>query len=245
MPIRLTRLHWLGIFLLAGCQHSTPSASLPVQPGANDTVVLRTLAKRANALHTLSGRCDLTLTRPDGQSVHLDAVLDLAPPDRVRLRAWKLGQAVFDLTLLPGGLWVENNSDDTHAPLTAQTAQWIRQVIWFTGGFFAPPPPSIVSSNSTLLVVRRDASRGATVQSDIDRATATAERYVLLDAQGRQRFIMTLSQYRDYGGVVWPTRLAASSSDGSRIDVIMQDVQVNQPLPAAAFVPPRRAEKAQ
>ena len=50
----------------------------------------------------------LTLTRPDGQSVRLDAALVMSLPDHsVRLRAWKFNQAVFDLTLNPQGLWIE------------------------------------------------------------------------------------------------------------------------------------------
>ena len=58
-------------------------------------------------IHGMTGRCQLTMTGENRQSIQLDGVMVMALPDRVRLRVWKLDQAVFDLTVLPEGLWIE------------------------------------------------------------------------------------------------------------------------------------------
>ena len=65
---------------------------------------------------------------------------------------------------------------------------------------------------------------------------------VMLDGNGKQRFSLKLDRYKQFGEVVWPTRLVAVS-EGGTVEVELREVEINPPLPGAAFVPPRRAEK--
>ena len=92
---------------VTGCAaRRAPEAGLPKFGDLDDATALRVLDERARSVGTASAACDLALTRADGQSVRLDGAVAMAPPDRLRLRAWKFGQAVFDLTMTPEGLWV-------------------------------------------------------------------------------------------------------------------------------------------
>jgi len=101
---------------VAGCAHK-PASPLPTYHGLDDQAALKVLADRATAVKTLSSQCRLMLTRPDGQSVQLDGAIAMAPPDRLRLRAWKFGQAVFDLTLTrPDGQSVQLDGAIAMAP---------------------------------------------------------------------------------------------------------------------------------
>src|SRR5205085_684147 len=126
----------------------------------------KVLADRATAVKTLSSQCRLTLTRPDGQSVQLDGAIAMAPPDRLRLRAWKFNQAVFDLTLTQGGLWVvapdEPSRREKVLPASLSAAQFGREWAMLNGGFFLQPD-LVTEGSGNSLVVRRTVEDGRTI----------------------------------------------------------------------------------
>jgi hypothetical protein len=229
----------------AGCVHKPRTSTLPTYPDLDDAEALKVLAGRATAVRTLSAQCRLTLTRPDGQSVRLDGALVMQPPARLRLRAWKFNQAVFDLTLTPDGLWVMAPGDadrrEKVLPASISAAQFGREWAMLNGGFFLEPD-LVVAGDRQWLDVRRRLGDGRTILCRVERRTLTARRYEMRDASGKVWFRLALSGYEMVAGVPWPTALAARSGDG-RIDVRMQDVELNQELPPNAFRPPRRAEK--
>ena len=98
--------------VLTGCAaRQQVDANLPTYGRLDHAAALRVLAERAQSVRSVSAQAALTLTRADGQSVQLDGAVAMAPPGRVRLRAWKFNQAVFDLTLTPEGLWVLTPDD--------------------------------------------------------------------------------------------------------------------------------------
>ena len=70
------------------------------------------LEQRSQAIHTVSAQGLVTLTRDNGDTVRMEAVMVLQRPDFARLRAWVFGQAVFDMTLTPDGLWVVAPKDE-------------------------------------------------------------------------------------------------------------------------------------
>jgi outer membrane lipoprotein-sorting protein len=76
----------------------------------------------------------------------------------------------------------------------------------------------------------------------VDRPTLTPRKYSMLDERGRTRFTLSLEQYRQFGQVVWPTKLTAVSESGT-VEIELRDVEINPELEETAFVPPRRAEK--
>jgi outer membrane lipoprotein-sorting protein len=228
----------------AGCARRQPSP-LPTYHGLDDAAALKVLAERATAVKSLSAPCRLTLTRPDGQSVRLDGAIAMAPPDKLRLRAWKFGQAVFDLTLTPDGLWVMTPDDpgrrEKVLPASLSAAQFGREWALLNGRFFLQGD-LITATEGKWLVVRRRLEDGRTVACRVDRATLTPRHYEMYDAAGRSRFRFALADYSLIDGVPWPAKLAARSDQGN-IDIRLKDVELNQELAPSAFKPPRRAEK--
>lgn len=238
------------ISVLLGCSAS-PSNPLPKYPKLAPRAATQILADRESAIHTISAQSALTLTRPDGQTIHLDSLIVIAPPDRLRLRAWKLNQAVFDLTVQGDGVWIEipapapDKNDILSA--TLRTAKLARDLLLFSGGFFSSkglqiPEPA---GDSDTLVFARDADGGAAMQCDVDRQTLTVRQYRLIDSSGQTRFTIDMSDYRTFAGmIIWPTHLVASNlADHSRIEISLSDLKFNQELPPHALTPPPHAEK--
>ena len=232
------------VFALTGCARRRPSP-LPTYRGLDDAAALHVLAQRAESVKTLSAPCGLTLTRPDGQTVQLDAAVAMEPPQRLRLRAWKFGQAVFDLTLTPAGLWVVAPQDpgrrEKVLPATLSAAQFGREWAMLNGRFFLEHDLT-TGGDAKWLSVRRKLEDGRTVTCRVDRATLTPRDYEMRDPQGVVRFRFALADYKMVEAIPWPMKLTARSVDG-RIDIRLKDVELNQELAPNAFKPPRRAEK--
>jgi outer membrane lipoprotein-sorting protein len=236
----------LAMTLLAtGCARPPSAEPLPTYPRLDDAAALKVLADRAASVKTLSAECDLTLTRPAGDSVRLDGAVVMAPPDRLRLRAWKLNQAIFDLTLTPDGLWVMTPDDPSRRekvlPASLGAAQFAREWALLNGQFFTQPG-LVLGGNDRWLTVTRTLGDGRKVVCRIDRATLTPRQYVMSDPQGAVRFKLTLSDYRLQGNIPWPRKTGAVSGEG-KIDLRLKEVELNQDLAPGAFKPPRRAEK--
>jgi len=228
--------------MLGGC---APREHLPAYQWVNGPTALRDLAARAQAVHSASAQCQITLTRSNGQSVRLDGAVVMQPPDRVRLRAWKLGQAVFDLTINRDGVWMVL-PDDPQAkqrviPAGANAAEMARTWALFSGEFFSASDAKMIDKGGLRIVVERWIE-GKKIDCEVERATLTPRLYVLSDSSGVKRFTLNEGEYQVIGGVPWPTRLVARSDSGT-IDLKLQDVELNGELPPAAFVPPRRAQK--
>jgi outer membrane lipoprotein-sorting protein len=230
----------------SGCARRPPAEKgLPVFGNVDNATALRVLDERARAVRTLSSQCDLTLTRPDGQTVRLDGAVVMAPPDRLRLRAWKFNQAVLDLTLTPEGLWVMTPDDPSRRervlPASLSAAQLGREWALLSGSFFGDPALSVREVGDRLAVTKT-VEDGRTIVCDVERSTLTPRRYRMFDAGGRARFTLTLSEYGMFEEIPWPTRLDAASGEG-RILIRLKDVELNGELAPNAFKPPRRAEK--
>ncbi len=104
MHPRLSRITIALLFLigLAGCQ----SEHLPTHPLLPAVATQQYLRDQSHQIHTVSAEGSITLTRPDNQSIRFDGAMVMRPPEQARIRAWKLGQAVFDLTLNESGVWL-------------------------------------------------------------------------------------------------------------------------------------------
>ena len=247
-PLRSILLLSLAVFLTTtGCARRTPTERLPTYGHLDDAAALKVLADRAVSVTTLASPCDLTLTRLSGDSVRLDGAIAMAPPDRLRLRAWKFGQAVFDLTLTPDGLWVVTPDDPSRRekvlPATLSAAQLGREWAMLNGQFFSQPDLKL-GGDAKWFTVSRTLGDGRTVACRADRATLTPRKYVMTDAAGATRFTLKLSDYRVVNQIPWPHRSTAVSDEGT-IDVRLKEVELNQELAPNAFKPPRRAERQQ
>ena len=229
----------------AGCAQRPEN--LPSYPWKDDQAALRTMAERASKLKTLNCSCILSLTRSDGQSIRLDGAIAMSIPDkRVRLRAWKFNQAVFDLTLTPEGTWIEMPADpDRRAqvlPASVSAEQLARAISLFGPDVLNDPKLQVLDTGGDEFRFRRPADNGQMFVGRVQRSTLVIRQYQLLGPSGNTRFTLDLKHYSNFDGVVFPTELVALN-DGSRIEVSLQQVVVNQPLPTKAFIPPRRAEK--
>src|SRR5437773_772620 len=104
--MRLTPVLPVVVALLAGC---ATREKLPPVSFRDERQALDILIRRADTVKTVSSQGLITLQRPDGESVRLDLAMVRAGGaggDRLRLRAWKLGRAVFDLTMNGEDVWL-------------------------------------------------------------------------------------------------------------------------------------------
>jgi hypothetical protein len=234
------------LLLTVGCAHQPPE-NLPTYPWTDHLIALRTMADRASQLKTLNCACILNLTRADGQSIRLDGAIAMSIPDkRVRLRAWKFNQAVFDLTLTPEGTWIEMPADPDRRtqvlPASVSAEQLARAISLFGPDILNDPKLQVLDTGGDEFRFRRPADDGQMFIGRVERSTLVIRQYQLLGPSGNLRFTLDLKSYANFDGIVFPTQLVALN-DGNRIEVSLRQLAVNQPLPPKAFVPPRRAEK--
>jgi outer membrane lipoprotein-sorting protein len=236
-------LFW-GMLLLAGCAAPPPRENLPAVQWSTDAEALHILRDRADAVKTVTATGDITLSRRSGDSVRLDLAMVAQNPGHLRLRAWKLGRAVFDLTLTPEGLWLLT-PDDPSLKQKARSggldaAQLARSWATFSGALFDRADLTLHRGDRALEVTAP--SDDATIFCHVDNRTLTPRQYEVKDPSGVTRFTLRLSGYRTVDGIPYATRYDATSDSGTiRID--LRDVELNTDLAPAAFTPPRRAEK--
>ncbi len=252
-----------ALMAIAAAAPSGCGTPLPAYPWKDHDTAQRLMAEHAAQLHSIQSGARLVLTAADGTSVTLDAAIVAAPPDRFRLRAWKLGHALLDLTLTPEGVWLK--ADEHRGDAAGGAAAGLRSInaggiaeAWslFTGGLFAERDASggarieTTDDGGPTFTLRRSADTAgsarpagsAAITCEIDRRTLTARRCAVLDGSGAERAVVTLGGYRDFGGIVFPTRIEATGPDGTVL-VLLDDPEFNTPLPPDAFVPPAGAAK--
>jgi len=232
----------LPIAALAGC-----AAPAPTYPWHGPDAALRRLHDNAAAIRSVQATARVVLDRPDGQSVRLDAALVARFPDHLRLRAWKLGQAVFDLTWIPGGLWLATGEHAPHEPdqdLSIPASGFARAWSLFSPDFFTTPLASIESDSGgpTFTVLRRPAPNepGGVIRCTVERATLRPLLYTALDESGAVRSTLRLDRYRAFSGTFWPGRISAASDRGT-VAILIDTAHFTEPLPESAFHPPARA----
>jgi outer membrane lipoprotein-sorting protein len=235
----------LSMLALTGCAPKTARENLPHVHFRDDREALHMLAERADAVKTLSAQGTITLTRPDGESVRLDLAMVRAGRDRLRMRAWKLGRAVFDLTMNGGDVWLLTADDaslKTRARSAGLSARRLAPNIRLLGGDLFRRPDAIITDATRMLRVSAPDGDHVLI-CEVDRRTLTPRKYVLQDsAGGSPRFTLELSDYSADQDIPVPRRMVARSEDGT-IAVSLREVEVNGELAEGAFVPPKRAEK--
>ena len=233
---------WLiAIWCVAGCTTSLPThESLPRHPLVDDRSLIAAMSQEFHSIHDVAAQGELHLTEANGDHVTLDVVMAVRPPREARMRAYKFGQAVFDLTMTPAGVWLLTN-DPHAAKLQVTGAQFGRSMTLLSGELLDQPGLTMTDENELLILTRNDAGE-PTVRCTIDRSTRTIRRYELLDDQGKVRFSLTQSQFVDQNGIDWPRRIIAISDRGT-IDISLVEVNINEGLPPDAFVPPHRATR--
>ena len=242
--MKILLLLLVGVALLAGC---ATKPSLPRQPHLSPADVIARMAQQGERTSSVTGEGSVTLTRANGQSVRLDAVMVAKFPDKVRLRAWKFGRAIFDLTLTPEGVWMlvpDMSRRQKILPAGLDAAKVMRGWSALHGDFFSEANLKIVEETNDLLVVERPAEKGTRIRAVIDRLTLSVRQHTVVDDKGRTHFTIDYDRYRLVNGIAWPMRMRAKGEQGN-IEINLDDVQLNEPVAPGAFVPPARAEKLQ
>ncbi len=78
---------------------SACTARLPTYAAMSDEESLAILQTRSATIKQVQADCEIQLIDEKGDRVRLDGAMVLDFPDKARIRAWKFGHAVFDLTL--------------------------------------------------------------------------------------------------------------------------------------------------
>src|SRR4051812_10020811 len=188
----LTLICWIS-----GCTNHRER--IPVYPQMSAQQTLEMLRSRANAIHTLSGQGTLRLSSADGQSVMLDTAIALEPQqNEARIRAWKFGQAVFDLTVIHDGVYVVAPRDSAQREQILKAGSNASRMIheWL-GMMTGALNSDEVQERGNELIVREKKDAGTSLLITIDRLTATPRVYRLLDSEGRERFSLMLSDYAE------------------------------------------------
>lgn len=226
--------------VLGGCAGGPP---LPTYPPMTDKESLATIADRQASVTSISSVCDLDLTDVQGQRVSLDGVLLAQPPGNVRLRAWKFGHAVFDLTLANGKGWVVLPDEGPAAgkmDIQRMPAQRVGDALDMLGAsFFRTARP--VGGDAVTLIAQGSALGRDDVTCEIDRLTLTPRRFVVGEEGEPLSSELLLDRYTPVVGVVWPMQMRLRSPSGEVV-VSVREVELNGEVPAGAFTPPARAK---
>lgn len=232
-----------------GCRSHPPGESVPRAAGLSDAQIMEALARRADRVQRVMSAGTMRLETGEGESVRLDVALLASGDDRFRLRAWKLGRAVFDLTRDGDTLWLWHANQDADAqagtggpalPNAAQLSAGWRLVC---GHIFAEAPDTLKTGDPlTATYGLAPQAPGAVAQLAIDRDSQTVTRITILGPAGETRAVYEPARYRLIDGVPWPTQLALRS-EGVAFEITLDDVELNGELPAGAFDPPRDARK--
>jgi hypothetical protein len=224
------------------------ASPLPKYPALSASASLQTIADRLESVHTISSRCEMTLTDADGNSVQCEGALvaERAAQPRFRLRTWKFDQAMFDLTVADGQTWIATPPDpeirERLKDLQKVQADRIAESVWLLGPdyFRHAQPLETESSASRLVVIGR--ALDCDVMCEIDRGTLTLRRFSVIEDAGDVRAEVQLGEYRIINQIPWPTRLNVAGKPGA-IDLRLTEIELNGALPEDAFKPPARAVK--
>lgn len=234
-----------------GCRATPPGEVVPQTMGLSDGQVLAVLAERAEQVQGVMASGTLRLESEAEGSVRLEMALLASGDERLRLRAWKLGQPVFDLMRDGDAVWLwasdRAQRDVPPAERYPMTADHI-DTGWrlVTGRLFAAPPDRIVSREPLVVEYNlrtRNATGSATrARLTIDRSTQTLTRCEVIDSDGGVRQTLTPQRYRMIDGTPWATRIV-SGTPGNGFQLTLEVVELNGELPASAFTPPRNAQR--
>ncbi len=218
------------LFVGGGCKTSPP---LPTYPRMSQADSLERIAAFSRQIRTVQGQATITLEGADRQSITLDGAFVIEAPDKLRVRAWKLGQAVFDLTSTPDGAWqyVPREEARSTTGITREVTQ--RLIDLLTAG---PPAGEMALSDKQIELV------GGRERRVYDRDTLVLRQFIVVNDAGDEVFTLRLDGHRLINDVVWPMRLLAESEQGT-ITIRFGEMEINGVLPPVAFKPPARAER--
>lgn len=233
----------IGVLMIP-CITGCGVEKLPARPFMGVDETLRYLAEQSDRVKTVTAEGTITLTRANGDSVRFDGAMVMQPPGKARIRAWKFGQAVFDLTINDQGMWLVAPEKSSHAQdirkAGTNAGELAKTLASVMGQYFQDR--QIVGAQRGDVMEFSQKEANGTLRCEVDRRTLTARKYVLVDERGQVRFSLSMEKYAVIDGIPWPKRMVARSDAGT-VQVDLNDVELNGELAPGAFVPPKRAER--
>lgn len=237
----------LMLAALVGCQ--TP---LPTYDWHGIAPALQIMQQRGAKIHTASGTAALTLRRGDGASVRVEAAFAAKPPEALRIRAWKMNQAIADWTLLPDGVWIwQAEQDDAKAgegdaakggPPAGAWSKYHSDLWPMLFGIITPRDgDEVLETRDAPFVIRRVLGE-VIAEAEVDKSTLTVTQCRILSAEGKVMQTIALSRYKALGEVLWPMRVSAEGSGGS-FELNFGEVLINDELAENALEPSGRAKR--
>lgn len=232
------------VLVTVGCQ-----SSLPRYPAMSIEQSLSVMRERNKPITTLSASCRIILTDEQDRSVQLNGALVAARDGQLRLRAWKLTQPVFDLTLNAKGGWLW----EPQARLSGGAAASVQEraandaggfahftFFWsmVTGDFDAQW--SGHKEEDDLLSVRQVSAGEVAFHCAISTPTLTVTSCSVAAGGNEPEADIKLSGYRCDGSYVLPTQIEASAQ-GRQFTILFDDLDINEELSPLVFVPPSDA----
>lgn len=250
-------LGWVAAVMCVLAVAACGTTPLPTYGAMADEEALAVIAERLDAVKRVTATTDIVLTDARGESVSLDGAFVAEMPDRARLRAWKFGTAVLDLTITPDGVWAIVPERDGAGEISQLSSMGVARVLEMaTGAYFRTAHSIEEASTAQVLVVQGRAMGVDAVRCEIDRATLTPRRYLIVAGTGDSLHEMTLTldrydmvQNHDVASlaselrapaVAWARRVTFSGPKGT-IVLRFGDVELNGHVEPAALAAPARA----
>ncbi len=222
---------------------------LPTYEWRDAEHAIQRINNRTKKVRTVSVEYEGTIKKTEDRPIRIKAVLVVSLPNLLRLRAWKLGNAVFDLTITEDGVWWWSANADV------EQDQWILREESFSGvedvgrligcTQFDLNYTDVRDIGAGLVEFRRlsDSSSDSLEVAVVDRRTLTVREFQFRSSGKLVPRRLILSNYRVFeDGVVFPTFVKAIGPEGW-IAFRVHAVHLNEPLAHTAFQPPRRAAR--
>lgn len=237
---------------LPSCANGSRSSSLALS-SLSPAEALAVLQLRARSRDTTATSGTMTLTSSTGERVTLDFAARTRP-GFLRLRAWRFGEAVLDVTTTPDGAWLyvppiekAGGSEDTGQaagmPDLPDPDDLARAWTLISGGVLAYA--AITEQEADSLTLRSDLD-GAPVRVRIDRAHLRPVEYQFPDAPDTS-IRLEPNDWLDAGtdaamdSPTWP-RVVTLLSPRGVIEIHFERAEVNVDQPDGVFDPPARAK---
>ncbi len=248
MTFRFASIALLALLCVLPACASSRQAAITAEPVVLTPIPRRTwvnlqyginaINERAQSLHTVLAVGDIILTKADGKSsVNLEAALLMEDADYLRLRAWKAGQPVMDITYTPESVWVWTSQ---HAPELTFTRAALTQLAATLRGSVPANAEQLQENEHWVTASATLPDSQTPVQFRIHKSTLTLTQYTYFDKQRNKRQTLVMDQYDLINHQPWPRRIRAEGELGFML-INLRDVEINVPLPPAAFVPMERA----
>jgi hypothetical protein len=194
---------------------------------------------RHPAVRTISATLHVTLELEEGAPVELEGIMVAELPRLYRLQLWKLRAPVLDITRTRRGTWVLNRlaEEELADARMLQHTDFKEGIALMVSGFRMASRLHARSGADQSCVRHRTGVGLVECCPDGGSVTCTLSR-----KRGGTLATAMFTGFRRIGPSEWPTDVSLDGEAG-KLRLVFEEIEINQPLAASAFVPPRQARK--